>query len=41
VKLLSLQKFDLEIVKDFTRRALSAISTGKIGYAIVAAAKPG
>jgi arsenite methyltransferase len=38
---LSLPKFDPEIVKDFTRRALSAISTGKIGYAIVTAAKPG
>jgi arsenite methyltransferase len=38
---LSLPGFDIQIVKDFTRRALDAIRTGKIGYAIVAAAKVG
>jgi hypothetical protein len=38
---LSLPGFDIQIVKDFTRRALDAIRTGKIGYAIIAAAKLG
>jgi hypothetical protein len=32
---------DIQIVKDFTQRALDAVRTGKIGYAIVAAAKVG
>jgi arsenite methyltransferase len=38
---LSLPGFNIQIVKDFTRRALDAIRAGKIGYAIVAAAKVG
>jgi arsenite methyltransferase len=38
---LSLPGFDIENVKDFTLRTLDAIKTGKIGYAIVAAAKVG
>ena len=38
---LSLPTFDLAIVKDFARHALNAIRTGKIGYAIVTAAKTG
>jgi arsenite methyltransferase len=37
----ALPGFDIAAVKDFTRHALSAIRTGKLGYAIITAAKAG
>ena len=38
---LALPGLDIATVKDFTRYAVNAIRTGKIGYAIMAAAKAG
>lgn len=38
---LALPGFDLAMVKDFTRHVLEAISAGKLGYAILTAAKGG
>ena len=38
---LVLPSFDIATVKDFTRHAINAIRTGKIGYAIITAAKAG
>jgi ubiquinone/menaquinone biosynthesis C-methylase UbiE len=40
VNKLALPGFDIASVKDFARHALSAIRAGKIGYAILTAAKP-
>jgi len=41
LKKLALPGFDIAIAKDFTQRALAAIKAGKLGYAIVTAAKEG
>jgi hypothetical protein len=38
---LVLPSLDIATVKDFTRHAVNAIRTGKIGYAIIAAVKAG
>jgi len=38
---LALSGFDIAMVKDFTRHVLKAIRAGKIGYAILTAAKGG
>ncbi len=37
----ALAGFDIAMVKDFTRHVLEAIRAGKIGYAILTAAKGG